>query len=87
MTPTELTAGLRRIARESEDVAVTQEAQAAACRPEYERCLATATPATHERALELYPYVIPPERDAVKLRADAALLRAAAELIEKMRLP
>ena len=84
-TPTEIAAGLRKIARESDDVAVSQAAEAPAHRPEYEAALSKSTQESHERAVELYARVVNTERDAEKFREDAALLRAAAELIEEIK--
>ncbi len=78
---------LESMARQSDDAALACEAHAAAHRPEYERCLpatpADATPEMHARALELYPHVVVPEREAERLRAEAAALRRADDLLRR----
>lgn len=82
---TDLLADLESMARQSDDAALACEAQAAAHRPEYERCLpatpAAATPEAHARALELYAHVVVPEREARRLRAEAKTLRRAVAII------
>lgn len=83
-----LCAELLSIARASDDAAASCEAQAARHRPEYERCLvkpSEATPALHQRALELYPHVITAEREAKRLRREAEVMRQAAAALLEMK--
>lgn len=90
MIPAELAAGLRTAARASEDAVLAELAVAAMFRNEYAAALApqrdppSATPELHARALELYPYVVLRDREADRLRQEAALLREAADLIETL---
>jgi hypothetical protein len=83
MTGTEMITFLEFLARRAEDDAQACAAAAATHRPEYELALADPPSAdNHERALELYPFVVVQEQDADNWRQEAVKLR---EVAEKMR--
>ncbi len=90
MTREEIITGLRTSARAADDAALAAEAEVNAHAPEFDRVAATIADSgsisyeNHVRSVELFPYAVTARHEAQRLRAEAALFRVAANLIEKM---